>query len=286
MPRTYSEMYISLRNRLRDAGIEAAALEARLIAASAAGKSTEKLLRDMRYYATDEVERRAEEMVQRRLAGEPVAYITGVWEFRGLPMEVSRDVLIPRIDTEVLAELAIKYLRGTGRLDARVLDLCSGTGCIGCAIAAELPRVRVVLADVSAAAMDISRRNVERNGLGGRVSFLPADVTKQPPLMTGSFDLVVSNPPYIPTMEILTLDPSVRDYEPVWALDGGEDGLDFYRAILKNWALVIRQGGELMFEVGEDQAERVKDLMRMAGLREARSFPDTQNIQRVVAAKA
>lgn len=286
MPRTYSEMYIALRNRLRDAGIEAAALEARLIAATAAGKSTEKLLRDMRYYATDEVERRAEEMVQRRLAGEPVAYITGVWEFRGLPMEVSRDVLIPRIDTEVLAELAIKYLRGTGRLDARVLDLCSGTGCIGCAIAAELPRVRVVLSDVSAAAMDISRRNVERNGLGGRVSFLPADVTKQPPLMTGSFDLVVSNPPYIPTMEILTLDPSVRDYEPVWALDGGEDGLDFYRAILKNWASVIRQGGELMFEVGEDQAERVKDLMRMAGLREARSFPDTQNIQRVVAAKA
>ena len=286
MPRTYSEMYIALRNRLRDAGIEAAALEARLIAASAAGKSTEKLLRDMRYYATDEVERRAEEMVQRRLAGEPVAYITGVWEFRGLPMEVSRDVLIPRIDTEVLAELAIKYLRGTGRLDARVLDLCSGTGCIGCAIAAELPRVRVVLADVSAAAMDISRRNVERNGLGGRVSFLPADVMKLPPLMTGSFDLVVSNPPYIPTVEIMTLDPSVRDYEPVWALDGGEDGLDFYRAILKNWALVIRQGGELMFEVGEDQAERVKDLMRMAGLREARSFPDTQNIQRVVAAKA
>lgn len=286
MPRTYSEMYIALRNRLRDAGIEAAALEARLIAATAAGKSTEKLLRDMRYYATDEVERRAEEMVQRRLAGEPVAYITGVWEFRGLPMEVSRDVLIPRIDTEVLAETAIKYLKDTGRLDARVLDLCSGTGCIGCAIAAELPRVRVVLADVSAAAMDISRRNVERNGLGGRVSFLPADVMKLPPLMTGSFDLVVSNPPYIPTVEIMTLDPSVRDYEPVWALDGGEDGLDFYRAILKNWASVIRQGGELMFEVGEDQAERVKDLMRMAGLREARSFPDTQNIQRVVAAKA
>lgn len=286
MPRTYSEMYISLRNRLRDAGIEAAALEARLIAATAAGKSTEKLLRDMRYYATDEVERRAEEMVQRRLAGEPVAYITGVWEFRGLPMEVSRDVLIPRVDTEVLAETAIKYLKDTGRLDARVLDLCSGTGCIGCAIAAELPRVRVVLADVSPEAMEISRRNVSRNGLDGRISFLPADVMKLPPLMTGSFDLVVSNPPYIPTVEIMTLDPSVRDYEPVWALDGGEDGLDFYRAILKNWASVIRQGGELMFEVGEDQAERVKDLMRMAGLREARSFPDTQNIQRVVAAKA
>lgn len=286
MPRTYSEMYISLRNRLRDAGIEAAALEARLIAASAAGKSTEKLLRDMRFYATDEVEKRAEAMVRRRLAGEPVAYITGVWEFRGLPMEVSRDVLIPRVDTEVLAETAIKYLKDTGRLDARVLDLCSGTGCIGCAIAAELPRVRVVLSDVSPEAMEISRRNVSRNGLDGRISFLPADVMKLPPLMTGSFDLVVSNPPYIPTVEIMTLDPSVRDYEPVWALDGGEDGLDFYRAILKNWHGVIRQGGELMFEVGEEQAERVKDLMRMAGLREARSVLDTRGVERVVTAHA
>ena len=279
-------MYISLRNRLRDAGIEAAALEARLIAASAAGKSTEKLLRDMRFYATDEVEKRAEAMVRRRLAGEPVAYITGVWEFRGLPMEVSRDVLIPRVDTEVLAETAIKYLKDTGRLDARVLDLCSGTGCIGCAIAAERPRVRVVLSDVSPEAMEISRRNVSRNGLDGRISFLPADVMKLPPLMTGSFDLVVSNPPYIPTVEIMTLDPSVRDYEPVWALDGGEDGLDFYRAILKNWHGVIRQGGELMFEVGEEQAERVKDLMRMAGLREARSVLDTRGVERVVTARA
>ena len=286
MPRTYSEMYIALRNRLRDAGIEAAALEARLIAATAAGKSTEKLLRDMRYYATDEVEKRAEAMVRRRLAGEPVAYITGVWEFRGLPMEVSRDVLIPRVDTEVLAETAISHLKSSGKLDARVLDLCSGTGCIGCAIAAELPRVRVVLADVSPQAIDISRRNVNRNGLDGRVSFLAADVTKAPPIMTGSFDLVVSNPPYIPTPEIMTLDPSVRDYEPIWALDGGEDGLDFYRAILKNWHGVIRQGAELMFEVGEDQAERVKDLMRMAGLREAASVLDTRGVERVVTARA
>lgn len=261
MPRTYSEMYISLRNRLRDAGIEAAALEARLIAASAAGKSTEKLLRDMRFYATDEVEKRAEAMVRRRLAGEPVAYITGVWEFRGLPMEVSRDVLIPRVDTEVLAETAIKYLKDTGRLDARVLDLCSGTGCIGCAIAAELPRVRVVLSDVSPEAMEISRRNVSRNGLDGRISFLPADVMKLPPLMTGSFDLVVSNPPYIPTVEIMTLDPSVRDYEPVWALDGGEDGLDFYRRIAKDAPRRLVSGGTLLLECGQGQAQEIVRLL-------------------------
>ena len=113
-----------------------------------------------------------------------------------------------------------------------------------------------------------------------------ADVMKQPPIMTGSFDLVVSNPPYIPTFDILTLDPSVRDYEPVWALDGGDDGLDFYRAILKNWHGVIRQGGMLMFEVGEDQASSVKDLMRMAGLHDAQSVLDTRGVERVVTAKA
>ena len=134
MPRTYSELYISVRNRLRDAGIEAAELEGKLIVATAAGKTTEKLLRDMRFYATDEVERRTESMLGRRLAGEPVAYITGVWEFRGLPMEVNPSVLIPRVDTEVLAETAIRWLHGR-KMDARVLDLCSGSGCIGCAIA-------------------------------------------------------------------------------------------------------------------------------------------------------
>ena len=278
MPRTYSEMYISLRNRLRDAGIEAAALEARLIAASAAGKSTEKLLRDMRFYATDEVEKRAEAMVRRRLAGEPVAYITGVWEFRGLPMEVSRDVLIPRVDTEVLAETAIKYLKDTGRLDARVLDLCSGTGCIGCAIADALPQCQVVLADISPEAIELSRRNVARNGLAGRVSYMLTDATKAPPVMSGRFDIIVSNPPYIPSFEILTLDASVRDYEPIWALDGGEDGLDFYRAIVENWLPSLGSGGALMFEVGEEQAGPVKEIMRAHGMRDAVSVLDTRGV--------
>lgn len=286
MPRTYSELYIASRNRLRDAGIEAAEIEARLIVATAAGKSTEKLLRDMRYYVTDELEARVSAMLQRRLGGEPVAYITGVWEFMGLPMEVNKNVLIPRIDTEVLAETAIKWLMEGRKMDARVLDLCSGSGCIGCSIADAMPKAKVVLADVSPEAVEMSRRNVTRNRLDGRVSYMLADVTKAPPLMTGSFDLIVSNPPYIPTMEILTLDPSVRDYEPIWALDGGDDGLDLYRAILKNWCRVLRQGGMMMFEVGEEQAGPVKDLMRMAGLHEATSVLDTRGVERVVIAKA
>ena len=137
MPRTYSELYISVRNTLRSAGVEAANVEARLIVATASGKTTAQLLRDMALYDTDEVEKKVGDMLRRRLAGEPVAYITGVWEFRGLPMEVSPDVLIPRVDTEVLAEEAINWLT-KNRRDARVLDLCSGTGCIGCAIADEM----------------------------------------------------------------------------------------------------------------------------------------------------
>ena len=284
MPRTYSELYISVRNALRDAGVEAANVEARLIVASASGKTTAKLLQDMRLYATDAVEKKAADMLGRRLAGEPVAYITGVWEFRGLPMEVSPDVLIPRVDTEVLADEAINWLL-QNRREARVLDLCSGTGCIGCAIADALPQSHVVLADISAEAIDLSRRNVARNGLAGRVSYMLADATKAPPVMSGMFDRIVSNPPYIATMDILTLDPSVRDYEPIWALDGGDDGLDFYRAIADNWLPSLRQGGMLMFEVGEEQAAEVKAIMRAHGMHDAVSVLDTRGVERVVKAR-
>ncbi|MFR6023424.1 MAG: peptide chain release factor N(5)-glutamine methyltransferase [Oscillospiraceae bacterium] len=284
MPRTYSELYISVRNALRDAGVEAANVEARLIVASASGKTTAKLLQDMRLYATDAVEKKAADMLGRRLAGEPVAYITGVWEFRGLPMEVSPDVLIPRVDTEVLADEAINWLL-QNRREARVLDLCSGTGCIGCAIADALPLSHVVLADISPEAIDLSRRNVARNGLAGRVSYMLADATKAPPVMSGMFDLIVSNPPYIATIDILTLDPSVRDYEPIWALDGGDDGLDFYRAIADNWLPSLRQGGMLMFEAGEEQAAEVKAIMRAHGMHDAVSVLDTRGVERVVKAR-
>ena len=283
MPRTYSELYIAVRNALRSAGVEEANVEARLIVASASGKTTAKLLQDMRLYATDAVEKKAAGMLSRRLSGEPVAYITGVWEFRGLPMEVTPDVLIPRIDTEVLAEEAINWLT-RNRRDGRVLDLCSGSGCIGCAIADALPQCQVVLADISPEAIELSRRNVARNGLAGRVSYMLTDATKAPPVMSGRFDIIVSNPPYIPSFEILTLDASVRDYEPIWALDGGEDGLDFYRAIVENWLPSLRSGGALMFEVGEEQAGPVKEIMRAHGMRDAVSVLDTRGVERVVKA--
>jgi len=281
MPKTYSQLYIDIRRQLRDAGIEAFGLESRLMVAHAAGKTPTKLLADMSLYTSDSVCRLAESFLQRRLAGEPVAYITGSWEFYGLPMEITRDVLIPRVDTEVLVDTALSLLRGR-KNDARVLDLCTGSGCVGCAIAHCLPASRAVLIDKSPEAVRIAKRNVECNGLDERVLCVESDVTAQPPLRLGSFDMIVCNPPYIRTDEIPELDASVRDYEPVWALDGGADGLDFYRAVLSRWKDLLRTASHMAFEVGEGQAEDVVRLMRLSGFKGLEKVPDTAGIERVV----
>ncbi|HHU22866.1 MAG TPA: peptide chain release factor N(5)-glutamine methyltransferase [Clostridiales bacterium] len=280
MAKTYNDHYLETRRILKEAGIDAYSLEARIIVAHAAGKPMDKFMRELHFYTADDMDETVAELVGRRLAGEPVAYITGSWEFYGLPMEVGPDVLIPRMDTEVLAETAIKNLKG--KSDVRVLDLCSGSGCLGCAIAHELPSARVVMVDSSPAALRISKNNVLLNGLSPRVTCIQADVFDPPPSILGSFDLVVCNPPYIPTGELKNLDPSVRDYEPLSALDGGEDGLDFYRAVLKEWKSVIRETGSLMFEVGIGQAEEVKKMMRLSGFKAVEGIYDTGGIERVI----
>ncbi len=284
MPKTYNEYYIETRRALKNAGIEAYSLEARLLVAHAAGKSVEKLLQDLRLYTAENLTPRLQALLERRFAGEPVAYITGEWEFYGLPILVDKNVLIPRVDTEVLAEAAIESLRGR-KMDARVLDLCAGSGCIGCAIARNLPATRVVVADVSPAAVSLCRKNVLHNNLSPRVTCIDADAKGMPPMLLGSFDMIVCNPPYIPSAEIDTLDSSVRDYEPRLALDGGEDGLDFYRAITANWKSVLRTGGQILFEVGAGQADAVKKILRLAGFTHVESIPDTLKIERVVMGK-
>ena len=285
MPKTYNEIYIDARKRLRDSGIEAASLEARLIMAHAAEKSMDVLLRDMNLYTGDAVAEKVLEMVEKRLQGEPVAYIVGDWEFYGLPMTVTKDVLIPRTDTEILVESAIKALKGR-KMDARVLDLCTGSGCIGCAIAKELPAAHVVLVDNSTAALAVAKQNLMRNRLNPRVSCIEADALSAPPMMLGSFDVMVCNPPYIPTEQLRELDGSVRNYEPMAALDGGQDGFVFYRAVLDRWLAVVRNGGMVFFEVGIGQAEELEKLMRLAGVKNVETIKDTQGIDRVVCGNA
>ena len=277
---TYNNLYMDIRQELHRAGIQAATLEARELVCFAAGKTREQFVRDGRLYVPQDVEEQARALMRRHLAGEPLAYLIGEWEFYGLPLDISEQVLIPRSDTEVLAGEAIRWLQT--QQDARVLDLCAGSGCVGLAVASQVHACRVVLGEKSEAALRICRQNIRRSGLLGRVTPMPADALEPPTRQLGEFDCIVCNPPYIPTQDIETLDVSVRDYEPHMALDGGEDGLEFYRAISENWREALHPGARLYFEVGIGQADSVLRLMRRQGFGELEIVPDTAGIPRVV----
>ena len=281
---TYNDLYLDVRRVLKKEGVESAALEAREIVCCAAGKSKEEFYRDHRLYASPEIAERVQALLQRRLLGEPVAYLVGEWEFYGLPLTISPEVLIPRDDTQVLAEQAIACLNDM-KGPRRVLDLCTGSGCVGLAIAAQVPECRVVLADSSAGALRIARINVRLNHLQSRTAVLQADALAPPPKNFDGFQCIVSNPPYIPSGEIVRLDRSVREYEPHMALDGGEDGLDFYRAIASRWKEALLPGGRLLFELGIGQADAVLRLMRAEGFGDLELFEDTQGICRVISGR-
>ena len=283
MAMTYSSLYLDTRRTLKQAGTEAASLEAMELLACAAGKSREQLQHNMGLYVGSDMAARLKELVTRRLAGEPVPYIVGEWEFYGLTLDITRDVLIPRPDTETLAQEAIRLAKEAGS-GARVLDLCAGSGCVGLAVAAHAPLCRVVLAELDEGALRVCRQNARRTGLSARVTCMEADARKKPASVLGAFDLLACNPPYIPTAEIAELDVSVRDYEPLSALDGGADGLDFYRVIIPTWAEVLRPGGALLFEVGMGQADAVAKLLEKDGYRNIALLADPRGIERVVRA--
>ena len=278
---TYNDLYLDIRRELRQAGIEASTLEARELVCFATGKTREQLAMDGRLYASPELEKRVRELTARHLAGEPVAYLIGEWELYGLPRDVSPDVLIPRSDTEVVAEVVIEYLRRLGG-ETRLLDLCAGSGCIGLAAASQVKDCRVVLGDYSEAALKICRQNIRRNGLSGRVVPMQMDALAKPDRALGEFHCIVSNPPYIPSGDIAGLDVSVKDYEPHMALDGGEDGLDFYRAITRQWKEVLVPNGLLCFEVGIGQADDVLRMMRKEGFGDIQVLKDPGGIPRAV----
>ena len=277
---TYNNLYLDLRQRFHKAGMADPTLEARELVCCAAGKSREELSRDGRLYVPAAVEQQVERLAQRHLAGEPVAYLIGEWEFYGLPLDISESVLIPRPDTEVLVEQALSRLQGVS--EPRILDLCAGSGCIGLALAKHLPGSRVVLGELDEGALRICRQNIRRNDLTGRVVSLQMNALEKPPAHLGEFDAIVSNPPYIPDGDIAGLDVSVRDYEPHLALRGGEDGLDFYRAICAQWRTALRADGRLLFEVGLGQADDVLRIMRSCGFGDVEITPDLNGIPRVV----
>lgn len=284
MVKKYAELYLDARRALLPKEGQFASNVARELVCAASGKTAEQMISDRDLYASEEVCQLAESFVQRYLKGEPMPYILGQWNFYDMTLTVNPDVLIPRDDTMVVTELAVKKALFLAQ-NPRVLDLCTGSGCIGLAIAKRVKDAKVTLGDISQAALRVARKNVQDQKLATRVKCLPLDAMKPAQDFLGTFDLIVSNPPYITTADMETLDPSVRDFEPHLALHGGEDGLDFYRAIIKNYTSALKPGGWLCFEFGMGQEDAVCELLRQADYEITELRKDTAEITRAVLAR-
>ena len=258
---TYRDIYLSARSSLsKMEDGQSAGLIARDLLCTFSGKSPEQLIREIDSTAEGNVAVRVFDGVDRLLKEEPLAYVLGQWEFYGLPLYVTPDVLIPRDDTCAVTELAINKGLFLDK-DPRILDLCCGSGCIGLAIASRVKDARVTLADISKEALAVAKKNIARNKLGGRVSTFQVDAREKAPGFLGKFDLIVSNPPYITRSEMEQLPKSVDAYEPHLALFGGEDGLDFYRSIIQKFTPILKPEGYLCFEFGMGMADAVCGLL-------------------------
>ncbi len=265
MVKQYGQLYLDTRRALLETeNAQDAGVMARMLVCHVSGKSQAEFLADRDLYASDKIVAGVEDGLKRLLNQEPMAYILGQWEFYGLPLKVSPKVLIPRDDTCAVAELAIKQALFLEK-DPRVLDLCCGSGCIGLAIASRVKDAKVTLADMSMDALSVAKENTALNKLSGRVRCVQADALKPAFPFLGKFDMIVSNPPYITGADMKDLPKSVADYEPHMALYGGEDGLDFYRSIAKNFVPALKPGGYLCFEFGDGQGDDVCAILQEYG---------------------
>lgn len=263
-------------------GIDDPAKEARLLLAHALGCRPIEVLTRYDDQPTDAERQTFRDLIKRRTDGCPVAYLVGTKDFFLLTFEVTQAVLIPRPDTETLVQSAIEFLKG--KPTPHVLDLCTGSGCVGVSIAHHVKAARVTATDLSAEACAIASRNALRHGVSDRVTVLTGDLfAPLPP--DERFDLIVCNPPYIPPSEIDTLDVGVRNFEPRLALDGGKDGLEFYRRLASESAGRLKPTAGLMMEVGWTQDSAVRELFATAGFASLGSVKDLAGRWRVVRVK-
>lgn len=285
MVMTISQLYLEAKNRLRiTEDEETAGFMARNLLCYATGESYETLVAMGQSRVSDKAYDKMQRALYRAQTGEPLAYIIGEWDFYGMTLHITKDVLIPRDDTCAVVGLAINqalYLQNA----PRILDLCTGSGCIGLAVASRVKDARVTLADVSRDAIAVARKNISAQKLSSRVSCVSVDALQAPPAFLGKFDLIVSNPPYITTDEMRQLPRSVKDFEPELALHGGDDGLEFYRAIAKNYYDVLKPGGYLCFEFGMGQGDSVCRILEMNGYTILERARDYNDIERAVLAQ-
>lgn len=260
---------------LDDGGIEAYAFEAKEIVAFALGTRANRLWAIIDTDAPEGIDQKIMDCLAKRTHGEPLQYILGEWEFYSLPFKVGTGVLIPRADTEIIVDKALEELKG--KRDARVADLCSGSGCIAISIAKNCPDCNVDAYELSEDAIKFLKANNELNGTN--VNIIQGDILKAD--CAQKYDIILSNPPYIRTAEIDTLEEEVS-HEPTMALDGGSDGLDFYRCITEKWINNLNEGGKLMVEIGYDQADEVKHLFQAAGLTDIQAVKDLGGNHRVI----
>ncbi|MBP3478878.1 MAG: peptide chain release factor N(5)-glutamine methyltransferase [Oscillospiraceae bacterium] len=279
MVKKLSQLYLDTRRTLMQSeDAQSAGFLARNLLCFITGKDQAQILQDSEMYVGDETCAAMEAAVARIQAGEPLAYILNEWEFYGLKLYVDKNVLIPRDDTCAVTALAIKQALFLNK-DPRILDLCTGSGCIGLAIASRVKDARVTLADISKEALAVAKKNTVLNHMTGRVSCVTSDALGTPSAFLGKFDMIVSNPPYITTQEMTELPGSVSNYEPHLALHGGSDGLDFYRAIVKNYTPALKPGGYLCFEFGMGQGDDICRILENNGytiLERSRDYNDRE----------
>ena len=280
--KTYRELYEEGRRILEQAGLPDAALDARFLLEEVCGTNLQTLLVFPEKKVTEEEVNQYRAFIQRRKDREPTAMILGEWDFMGLTFRLNKSTLIPEQDTEVLVETALEELkrRGLGEAPLRILDLCTGSGCILLSLLHELRNAGGLGTDLSEEALEAARENAVRLGLQERGTFRQGDLWE--PVGDERFDLIVSNPPYVPTDVIPTLEPEVRCGEPYAALDGGEDGLVFYRRIMREAAGHLKPSGIIIVESGFDEAAQIAALMQDQKLRGIRTVKDYGGLDRVV----
>ena len=302
-----TDLYAAGRELLTKASLDDPAGDAIKLLCAAAGCDRATLLARSGAAFPCSVKKTYMSYIARRAEREPIQYIVGEWEFMGLPFVVNRDVLIPRPDTECLVECVVSFIKADLHMRPLILDLCTGSGCVGVSLAFYLRGASIVATDVSARALRVAARNAERNGVSDRIVFIEGDLYQPVDASVDNesvdnesvgsasvgnasaagalFDVICANPPYIASGDFMTLPDDVRCYEPHVALDGGADGLDFYGRIAEGAAARLRRGGLLAAEVGAGQAGDVSCIFSHNGFSHVRTARDLCGVERVVMAQ-